>query len=45
VNLQSAPRPLEMPVPMIGTAGPKNGSYFNHRTQRLASELPREMIR
>lgn len=31
---------------MIGTnSQAKHGSYFNHRTQRISSEIPREVIR
>lgn len=36
---------LEMREMITSPARAKHGSYFNHRTQRISSEIPREMIR
>jgi hypothetical protein len=44
-SLAVARRPVEVPALVTAGATAKHDSYFNHRTQRIASELPQEMIR
>lgn len=43
--LSSSQGPVEMRGLAISPASSKHTSYFNHRTPRISSDIPREMIR